>query len=77
MKHQSSMGWRLAQLLILPAVLCAQPVFYHADQDKNAQLAATSAKAIANGAVFSKESQNLDVLSKMEIQRVFSEGAES
>ena len=72
MEHQSSMGWRLAELLILPAGLCAQPVFYHADQDKNAQLAATSAKAIANGAVFSKESQNLDILSKMEIQRVFS-----
>lgn len=55
-----------------PAVLCAQPVFYHPDQDKNPQRAATSAKAIANGALFSKESQNLDVLSKMEIQRVFS-----
>jgi len=59
-------------LLVLHEALAAQPFFYHADQDKNAQLAASTAKEIANGALFDKEIQNLAALSKVEIERVLS-----
>jgi hypothetical protein len=62
----------IALLLCIAAVLRSQPIFYHADQDKNAQLAAATAKQVANGAIFSKETQNLDVISKLEIEHTFS-----
>ena len=58
--------------LTFHGALAAQPFLYHADQDKNAQLAISTAKEIANGALFDKETQNLSALSKIEIQRVFS-----
>src|ERR1035441_7841285 len=57
--------------LLLPGALAAQ-LLYHADQDKNAQLAVSAAKEIANGALFDKEIQNLDALSKLEIDSVLS-----
>ena len=59
-------------LLVLHGALAAQPFLYHADQDKNAQLAVSTAKEIANGAVFDKELQNLDALSKLQIDRAMS-----
>jgi hypothetical protein len=58
--------------LAFHGALAAQPFFYHADQDKNAQLAVSTAKEIANGTLFDKETQNLNALSAIEIQRVFS-----
>jgi hypothetical protein len=59
-------------LLALDAVLSAQLHLYSEAQDKKAQLAASAAKDITNGAVFDKEIQNLDAISKVQIQRVLS-----
>lgn len=58
--------------LILTGSLWAQPFLYHETQDKKAQSVESAAKQITNGAVFDKEIQNLDALSKLQIQRVLS-----
>ena len=50
MKTEIRMPWYIGLLLVFHEALAAQPFFYHAGQDKNAQLAASTAKEIANGA---------------------------
>jgi len=64
--------WAVALLLAISGALQAQPFFYHADQDKNAQLAAATARQVTNGTLFTREAQNLDLISRLEIQRTFS-----
>jgi hypothetical protein len=62
----------LGLALAMSGILGAQPILYHEAQDKKAQSAEAAAKQITNGAVFDKEIQNLDALSKLEIERVLS-----
>jgi hypothetical protein len=63
---------RFLGLALALSTLGAQPILYHEAQDKKAQSAEAAAKQITNGAVFDKEIQNLDALSKLEIERVLS-----
>jgi len=72
MKTEIRMPWYIGLLLVFHEALAAQPFFYHAGQDKNAQLAASTAKEIANGALFDNEVQHPAALSKVEIERVLS-----
>src|ERR1700720_1325824 len=62
----------LVLLITFNGFLGAQLRLYNETKDKKAQLAESAAKDIASGAVFDKEIQNLDNLSKLQIQRVLS-----
>jgi len=72
MKTEIRIPRYIGLLLVFHEALAAQPFFYHAGQDKNAQLAASTAKEIANGALFDNEVQHPAALSKVEIERVLS-----
>ena len=72
MKTQICRQLFLGLALALNGVLGAQPILYHEALDKKAQSAEAAARQITNGAVFDKEIQNLDALSKLQIERVLS-----
>ena len=55
-----------------PVSLGAQPFLHNDEKDQKAQLAEAAAKEIASGAVFNTEIQNLNTISKLEIQRIIS-----
>jgi hypothetical protein len=56
----------------LAAVLSAQPFLYNEAKDQAARQAEATARDIGSGAVFAKELQNWNMLSRLEIERVMS-----